>query len=704
MNSYRIMRIPVASRLLAITVILFPLSVQHIDFRAAFSGGLEITAYKASPAFAAFQDLTLSIGQSDSAEFEIRENADRLVAGRQSLKKWQPPVVRRLIIAKGLRLKGPETNNVMIATIDHSIRETVNRPFMVGGEARRPDMPTTPVGRRARELAMNEYQEITQPKIETELESSTGTKILVAGSGPIRARGPVDARASFSPQRGHRPTAEVLPPPQEDVGPKPIHVAQKILGHIEMSDGLAYLGPNTSLKISRVDNGRPRESGRVWVNQGQFEINVNGNSGFLVAELIEKSGNVMGRGQVSLAELNWQGSAIEDVKIELRPVSTVASVRPSSGYSYGKNLMPVAAAKVEIEGYMDPVGLNAEQVVEVSSLEPGSSFIARATAPDHWPSLVVAQSTTIQDVRVLSNALVRALIQLNLPDHEFKEAQELGIVWGRVVHEGKPVTGARVEMAGSTYVPVYLNESYLPDTKRTTTSSNGLFAFLRVRSGVQALRVHFEGRTYPAQILLAESGHVSFADLDLRNELLTDVQIVNGFQPDQKLQAVARFFGTDTELPINGVATLRYSVASDPQFVEADAGEVYDVTRITVSGLPTEMTIPMIPTQWRRSLYQSVGVYEDVAKGVVVGFVDSSDFSVGMTGYSDVEKPLIIYFDREGNRIEGDHGIIGGGFLIINSPTGVQTVFIHPLNSPRTQSHIVLTEPGYTHVLSGRDF
>ena len=45
------------SRATAVAVVLFPLSIQHVDFRSTFNLGVSVSAHKSSPAYAAFEDL-----------------------------------------------------------------------------------------------------------------------------------------------------------------------------------------------------------------------------------------------------------------------------------------------------------------------------------------------------------------------------------------------------------------------------------------------------------------------------------------------------------------------------------------------------------------------------------------------------------------------------------------------------------------------
>src|SRR6185312_12819491 len=89
------------------------------------------------------------------------------------------------------------------------------------------------------------------------------------------------------------------------------------------------------------------------------------------------------------------------------------------------------------------------------------------------------------------------------------------IVWGRLTQDGQAAAGAQVEMAGE-YKPIYFNDMYLPDPNMNATGSNGLFAFVKVPRGTQALRVSTGGHMYPAQVFPTENQQVSYVELEIR--------------------------------------------------------------------------------------------------------------------------------------------------------------------------------------------
>ncbi len=338
-------------------------------------------------------------------------------------------------------------------------------------------------------------------------------------------------------------------------------------------------------------------------------------------------------------------------------------------------------------------------MVADATLSRESSFVARAVAPKHWASIVVGQAGDQQDIRLFSNALVDALINLQVDGTDRKEAYKQGVVWGQVARDGKPVADAHVEMAGN-YQVIYFNDMYLPDRNLKKTGANGLFAFLKVKSGVQALRVKSGGRMYPAQVFPTEDKHVSYVELHLRDKMVSQFRVFDVLDLEKPISAHVRLVGTDEILPVQGKQLVEYAMAADPFMVEAEAGPEYEISRTTLTGAPHLVQVPLIRRDWIHKIYQDTGAISHPGRGLIAGFIDDQDFEIEMTGYAPGEHMQIVYFDGEGRLTNAKTGVAGGGFLIFNAPPGLQTVYIHPSQSRETFSQIVVAEPRYVHVMT----
>lgn len=699
------------SRALAVAVVFFPLSISKVDFRTVVQGGLSVSLNKASPAYAAFEDLRENF---DNNDFEIPDTGLRLSSGQAADMRLVQQVPRqRLLTMRGMTVRAPVMEPPLVAppAVVYLAGTTVRQPKIV------------PVAQLAAVPNLNhDPDSLLAAKPPTITPAAKMSEEDFAAITPAqRARELVEqelqaAQLSNSPMlaaqyRQRQQELEAEKPNSENAVASiasfiPSAEAQRPLwlnGQIEMTGGLAFTGPDTHIEVKRTLNGETLERGRIWVTEGKFEIHVKKAVGYLVAELQTRDGRILGRGEmnlVHLTEIPRKDNRVNDIRLALRPTTEGAAFRPISGYSYGNQKMPVADARVEIQAYTEPQGANEDGMVVEPSLNRASSFVARAVAKKHWSTLVVGQAHHPQDVRLFSNSLVEALIDLEVSQsNDRKEALQASVVWGQLTRNGVPVENGTVEMAGG-YRAIYFNDMFLPDKNLKRTGSNGLFAFLKVKSGVQALRVVVNGRLYPAQVFPTEQKHVSYVELEIREKVVSQFRVFDILDMNKPVSARIRLVGTENELAVNKNQYVEYSVASDHFMVEAEAGSDFEVSRMTLTGAPHLVNVPLLKRDWIYTLYNHRQTGMMQGRGAIVGFIDDQDFEVEITGLAPGDQMNILYFDGEGKPLESKTGVAGGGFIIFNAPLGLQTLYIHPTQSRETYSQVVIAEPEYIHVVT----
>jgi len=749
----------------AVAVFLFPLSLQHLDYRSTFSFGVSVSAHKSSPAYAAFEDLREAY---NSDQPKIPENGKLIAAGEKfDFNSALQKTAIRQIVSRGMTIHMPanlEPKPIYVA--GESMRLSPVRTLPSRKIAHfQPEMPTAapepvlrdkdgdllPLAERKKRLlasaemedwtpptATQKAEELVQQQLremkgnEEIIQSVTGTSILIRKTlvTPPMA---VPASPALASAKIVPPPPTPIPPPvtlaKNDVKPadvKTVSVADQnpafgfastittrnpdpdnirplwLTGQIEMTDGLAFLGSDTQMVVRRSFNGQNFETGRIWVTEGRFEIHVSQPIGFLVAELQTRDGRVLGRGEISLIDLKGvphNDNKVSDIRIALHPTTEGATFHAISGYSYGGQKMPITEARVEVQAYSDPQKVNSEGIVTEPTLSRESSFVARAVAKNHWPSLVVGQARDAQDIRLFANTLVDALMNLDLSGTDKREAYQESVVWGQVTRDGRPVEGAQVEMAGD-YQPIYFSDMYMPDRKMAGTSSNGLFAFVKVRAGVQAVRVKIAGKQYPAQIFPTENKTVSYVEVGLRDKVISQFKVFDGLNMNKPVVARVRLVGTDDTLPVQSNDFVEYAVAANPFMVEADGGMEYEVSRVTVTGSPHVIHVPLVNRDWLYRLSVEKNIVPVGHRGTIVGYMDDQDFEVELTGYAPLEQMQIVYFDAQGSALASKTGVAGGGFVIFNAPEGLQTLYVHPTQSRETFSQIVVAEPQFVQVVT----
>lgn len=661
-------------------IVFFPWSLTPVDFRAAF-GGARISAHHASPAFAALEDLNADFGRPVDL---ARATLPPLNEGRTVNPRDLAPPTRRHLALAGL-------------TIHLPAREVIKPEVMIARATPPPGElyhdPESTLGGVAERLVKRELAAAAEARV---IAGSLGTRIVVGGTHADQTKMTEPTPAATAPTE-FKPTLTSLA-----TSPAAVR-AVWIDGQIEMTGGLGWIGPETDLVVRRTVDGQTREKGRIWVTEGKFEIHVSQPTGSLVAELQTRDGRVLGRGEVNLvgasAALPTAANRIGDLKIALRPTTEVASLRAISGYSHGNQTLALNDAHVEIDSVAQAMGVDDEGFVTEPTVGAGSSYVARATAPKHWPSLVVASADRPRDVRLLSNGMVKALLELSLKKRDRRDAAEEGLIWGQVTKSSRPVADAHVEMTQG-LEPIYFNDLYLPDRTLNATGSNGLFAFVNVKAGVQAVRVRHGESAYPAQIFATEVKHVSYLEMNLRDKVVADFTVSDVLGGNRVTPANLKLVGTDATMSTRGQDVVELNTAGDTTMVEADAGPDFEVSRATLSADPRRVDLPIVRREWLRGLYGARAIEPKLDRGAVVGFVDGQDFEVEMSGGLLKERLPIVYFDAVGKPVAGPTGIAGGGFAILNAPTGLQTVQIHPTQARASFTQVVVAEPNLVHVMT----
>jgi hypothetical protein len=717
---------------LAALIILFPLSLQQLDYRSGFARGLSLHLKKSSPAYAALED----IGASYSARNEIPQYQEitTLAPGKQ---RFHPVIatvgVRRLALKPMVIRETFQAREPLQANEDLRME---SRGGLLPLEERKRELVqyfrnqkwtgAPSIQQKANELIQQELAE-NSPNADARIVvgEQTHTAIVVArpgadlsaltghgGAANISGTGYVGGTTvtrsqsvassqppsnsttvamndNFGMREAARPSLAVSPLSQ-------VSGSSKLLqGELEIKDGLAFMGPETFFTLHRVDDGNIYETGRVLVSEARFEIYVKEPRGRLVAELRSRDGKTLGRGSVDLED----PSSLGQMKIQLVPVASGAYARVSSGYSDGNSRVPVSNAVVSF----DQNGLSQRVADDGTATDPDrahrSTYVVKAQASKYWSTIALGVEGENQEIRLYPESLVKSLLDLTTQGAaEHAMAERKGIVWGRMLKKGKPVSGVEVELAGN-YEPVYFNQAYIPDKTRSSTDENGLFAFLSVNPGVQAVRIKYNGKIYPAQIFPAESHQLSYVEIHLETDHSVNVAVQDAFDVRKNISAHVRFVGIDDDVVINGEQKLHYPAGPSAMQIEADAGPEYQLARTQVLKSDTHMELPLIRRDWLKSMVDIKQINLLPQRGTVVGMVADQPFQVQLTGYVPPDTPQLVYFDSTGQIADGDSGPAGGGFVIFNAPLGLQTLQVKPLvASNQMFSQAFVAEPEFVQV------
>ncbi len=209
------------------------------------------------------------------------------------------------------------------------------------------------------------------------------------------------------------------------------------------------------------------------------------------------------------------------------------------------------------------------------------------------------------------------------------------------------------------------------------------------------MRIKYKGRVYPAQIFPTEVRHLSYVEIHLEPNRSVNVRLSDAFDEKRKISAHVRFVGVEDEVAVEGEQKLHYPAGPKAMMLEADAGSDYELSRVQVLKDDDLVTVPLIRRDWLRQMIDIKQISLVPERGIVIGFVSGQPFRASLAGLpSDAQ---FVYFDAQGQLVDGDSGPAGGGFILFNTPVGLQTVLIKPLYSNEVFSQTLVAEPEYVH-------
>ena len=490
--------------------------------------------------------------------------------------------------------------------------------------------------------------------------------------------------AQVSPQQGFAPASDSI---------KQI----TIRGAIEMSQGLAFTSPKDRIVIYREDKGQIIESGNVWTKEGRFEIGVGSTSGLLVAELRTQTGEVLGSGRATIDQ--------NKILIRMTPttqglVGRVVAANSSDEFEG----QPLKSAKLMID--MIPHEFISEVGGKFSdpNLVNQSTMILRSQKAGFLPGLSIVSAGDENLIPMYSDKMVTELLSLQknsdrVNDPEGQVGAKLNmkdqsIVWGRVTKNGEAVSGGQVEMATAeqNVRPVYFNKMMIPDLSLTSTSSNGYYAFVGVNPGVQALQVTYEGTLSEPSVIPADANSISQLNMDVSKNRTAEVMVFDGFHTGKSLPATILRLGQNSGVntDASGQTKLKYAEGTGLMILDVDAGNDYELTRLTLSRNKNTIYAPVVTQTWFENLRMQAHLDVIAHTGSIMGFIQSDRPYKAAFGERLSDTTKIVYFNSQGELIPGDVGQPGGGFVVFNAPEGLLTVSVLQLDTDK-----ILTQTTY---------
>lgn len=635
---------------------------------------LRIEVSQTSPAFAALADLRVE----PSAQEPIRKPSTVLVAGRAAGKQIQ--LIQTVRNLRPLSVALVEADPSAI-----SLEEAAAALVQAELDKRQPLKGDIKVSRHIATahggyISVGRLKKGPPPLARRDLFSKKPSRTITLAANP-------------SPnQTSHRKTANQIlgfagADPEADLG------RISIRGALNFIQGMAFVPGQDQISIYQEYGSARISSGEFYLNQGQYQIQVDQLKGRVIAEVRNREGTLMGRGEVSLKDLTTAAltnGILSNQAIKISPANAALvgeTVIASSAFRYSSD---VPSARVEI------ADLNREIIREIrekkfvdKEFRLGSRVLARATAPSHWATQKVIESGAPFQLGLFPESTMSALLNI-ATQNKFvaRDGAEKAVLWGRVTLAGHPVADATIQLlTEKSATPTYFN-GIIPDPKLKKTSDNGEFVFTGVEGGVQFVQATVNGEKMIPMVVFAEAKSVSQVDYMIQPKQKIEFGVFSADNASQFQPFRLKFVGLESYSDVLETKPRNLELAIPLQgmaMAEIDPGVDFSQTRVLVSGHEKEIHAPAFSRTWEQKF----------GSNLIVGEAGGDSYSVVvMNSMGTVQSAgvKVTYLDEQNNPTAADMGEDGQRFVVSGLTSGFYTIAIIPMNSKQVLTDIVFVD------------
>lgn len=485
-----------------------------------------------------------------------------------------------------------------------------------------------------------------------------------------------------------------------------LRAAKRIAGFIELRDGLAVTNEH-HIEVRRSDEGVYREAGHVDLAKGYYSIDVADSSGTILARLVDKAGNVLGEGSFRVAQTPPSERLIYGPRLVVAPnptwpVSVRSYYAPANSpakQSPSREQTPTRTTALARELDL-PTNQSGESKLE--NVVRGSSTVVRAAMAGHRVSnKIMVSGKESFDLIAFPDSMIEALKSIvEEPGVLRTELKETTVVWGRVTLDGKPVSGVSVTSeTDSEAKAIYFNEFMIPDLKLTSTSTNGMYAFINIQQGFNAILAQRGEAYFGHQNVEVELGAVAIGDI--QSSLRTESVKIRAFDAfsGAPVQLTASLQGLTQPVVLEeGVSFVSLAQVPRLSMIYTETDPQYVSANYFYNDQDTYIHLPVISKDWLDRLKAQAKIDQEPDVATIVGFFGEEDFEVYLAGETKNSSAKIVYFDATGNVIS--KGAAGGGFVMFNVPIKTQEVVVIGTESEKIYSKVVPTDLEATSVLN----
>ncbi len=456
------------------------------------------------------------------------------------------------------------------------------------------------------------------------------------------------------------------------------------------SRGIGFI--NQYIELKRIEEGQVRELGRVDLNAGLYSIDIESPAGYLVAEVKDRNGTLIGKDIQKIINLQSRGPYYEGPFIQVKQPASIAGnpQMPPTKTSLVKTIPQKNVADIITSLFSNQNILEnpTDEYTNVSSNASTISYISDQSKI-YRKVLTIRQTGDANKTPLFSEKWIQGLLEYISDQQQIEyKSNNVSILIGRVLVDNKPVAGAQVQIENQPGVyPIYLDQFMIPNSKQTETAENGYFMFIGLEENAYSVSAFRQNHIIGHQMFIAQESAVSFQNISTLTA--SGSVVVRAFDAFSTEPVDIDFSTPDLEeIQQTVVGTSAYRKQNNlgvTQFNSRTNNPLYIPIKYFQDARKEFVHIPQIQEPWLKQIQTEKLINEMPDSGLFIGFVPDFDYEVFLV-YEGYTKDQIVYFDMQG-RIS-PVPVKGGGFILFNVPLNAHEVVVQEVGSDKIFSQV----------------
>ena len=469
-----------------------------------------------------------------------------------------------------------------------------------------------------------------------------------------------------------------------------------IRGKFELIDGVGIVDHYIELK--RIEEGQVREIGRIDLKAGLYTIDIESPNGYLVAQIKDRNGGLIGVDREKLINLQSRGSFFEGPFIRVgRPETIAANPAPTGNASVvaAKLLNKTSVASASTQDISVTLFDNQSTLSEPNgafmNISKYSSTISRVFDPSRIYKNVtsIRQTGEKTETSMFTTKWVNGVIEYISDAQKIEFISKNGpILIGRVLSDGKPVTDAKVEIDTAPGVaPIYFDQFMIPSFTQSSTSENGYFMFVGLEPNNYHIVAIKQNVIIGSQMFIGEEETVAFQNISGKS--IPRTKVIRSFDAFSSEPVAAEIISTEIEdtlqTPMGTTVFKTFSESSVSEYITRSNNTIYAPLRYVQNSRQEYVHIPMLQQAWIVDVKKFKQIFTKPNTGTIVGFSTDLEYDAYLVS-EDYDKNNIVYFDNTGQVTSAPAR--GGGFMLYNVPVGAREIVLQERNSDKIYSQV----------------